>query len=45
VPMFPIAGFAAAPENAREKIREQADFVYGANTEEGLAVYLEKVFL
>jgi 5-amino-6-(5-phospho-D-ribitylamino)uracil phosphatase len=45
VPMFPIAGFAAAPENAREKIREQADFVYGANTEEGLAVYLEKMFL
>jgi Cof subfamily protein (haloacid dehalogenase superfamily) len=45
VPMFPIAGFAAAPENAREKIREQADFVYGSNTKEGLAAYLEKVFL
>ena len=45
VPMFPIAGFAAAPENAREKIRKAADFVYGSNTEEGLAVYLEKVFL
>jgi len=45
VPMFPVAGFAAAPENARENIREQADLIYGANTEEGLAVFLEKVFL
>jgi len=45
MPMFPIAGFSAAPENAREKIREAADFVYGPNTEEGLAVYLEKMFL
>ncbi|GBU27000.1 hypothetical protein R84B8_00520 [Treponema sp. R8-4-B8] len=45
VPMFPIAGFAGAPENAREKIREQADLIYGPNTEEGLAVYLEQVFL
>jgi len=45
VPMFPIVGFAGAPENAREKIREAADLIYGPNTEEGLAVYLEKVFL
>jgi 5-amino-6-(5-phospho-D-ribitylamino)uracil phosphatase len=45
VPMFSVAGFAGAPENAREKIREQADLVYGPNTEEGLAVYLEQVFL
>ena len=45
VPMFSVAGFAGAPENAREKIREQADLIYGPNTEEGLAVYLEKVFL
>jgi 5-amino-6-(5-phospho-D-ribitylamino)uracil phosphatase len=45
VPMFSVAGFAGAPENARENIREQADLIYGPNTEEGLAVYLEKVFL
>jgi Cof subfamily protein (haloacid dehalogenase superfamily) len=45
VPMFPIVGFAGAPENAREKIRKAADFIYGPNTEEGLAVYLEKMFL
>jgi 5-amino-6-(5-phospho-D-ribitylamino)uracil phosphatase len=45
VPMFSVAGFSAAPKNAREKIRKAADFVYGSNTEEGLAVYLEKTFL
>jgi len=45
VPMFPVAGFAAAPENARENIREQADLIYGPNTEEGLAVFLEEIFL
>ncbi|WP_461255071.1 Cof-type HAD-IIB family hydrolase [Treponema sp. R80B11-R83G3] len=45
VPMFSVVGFAGAPENAREKIREQADLIYGPNTEEGLAVYLEQVFL
>jgi Cof subfamily protein (haloacid dehalogenase superfamily) len=43
--MFTAAGFAAAPENAREKIREAADIVYGSNTQEGLAAYLEKTFL
>jgi hypothetical protein len=43
--MFPAVGFACAPQNAREKIKEAADFVYGPNTEEGLAVFLEKTFL
>ena len=42
--MFPAAGFSAAPANAREKIREAADFVYGSNAEEGLALWLEKIF-
>jgi len=45
LPMFTAAGFSAAPENAREKIRDAADFVYGSNAEEGLAQYLEKAFL
>lgn len=45
LPMFPVAGFAAAPANAREKIRNAADMVYGPNTEEGLAVWLEETFL
>ena len=44
LPMFPIAGFSAAPANAREKIREAADFVYGSNADEGLAVWLEEMF-
>jgi hypothetical protein len=45
LPMFTVAGFACAPENARDKIREAADLIYGPNTNEGLAEYLEKVFL
>ncbi|MCL2440140.1 MAG: Cof-type HAD-IIB family hydrolase [Treponema sp.] len=44
LPMFTVAGYACAPENAREKIRNAADYIYGPHTEEGLAVYLEKVF-
>jgi Cof subfamily protein (haloacid dehalogenase superfamily) len=44
VPMFSAAGFAAAPANAKEKVREAADAVYGSNAEEGLAAYLENVF-
>ena len=45
LPMFPIAGFACAPSNAREKIKDAADLIYGPNTEEGLAMFLEKIFL
>jgi Cof subfamily protein (haloacid dehalogenase superfamily) len=43
--MFSAAGFAAAPESAREKIRNAADTVYGSITEEGLSIWLEKMFL
>jgi len=43
--MFTVAGFAAAPASARDKIREAADFVYGSNAEEGLAAWLEDIFL
>jgi len=45
LPMFPVAGFSAAPASAREKIREEADIVYGPIAEEGLAVWLEEMFL
>jgi len=45
VPMFSVAGFACVPENAREKIREEADLIYGPNTEEGLAEFLDRTFL
>ena len=44
LPMFPVAGFSAAPANAREKIRDAADIVYGSNADEGLAVWLEEIF-
>ena len=43
--MFTAAGFAAAPQNARKKIQEVADLVYGSIEEEGLATWLEKIFL
>jgi Cof subfamily protein (haloacid dehalogenase superfamily) len=42
--MFAAAGFCAAPANARDKIREAADFIYRSNAEEGLAIYLEELF-
>jgi Cof subfamily protein (haloacid dehalogenase superfamily) len=45
VPMFSVAGFSGAPENARAKIKKAAGFVYGSNAEEGLAAWLEKTFL
>jgi Cof subfamily protein (haloacid dehalogenase superfamily) len=44
IPMFSVAGFSAAPSNAREKVRQAADFVYGSNAEEGIAAFLEKMF-
>lgn len=43
--MFDISGLSAAPSNARENVRARADFVFGANSEEGLAVFLEENFL
>jgi len=43
--MFTAAGFCAAPQSARDKIRETADIIYGPVEEEGLAEYLEKTFL
>jgi Cof subfamily protein (haloacid dehalogenase superfamily) len=42
--MFTAAGFSGAPQSAREKIREAADFTFGSNAEEGLAVWLEETF-
>ncbi|MDR2478562.1 MAG: Cof-type HAD-IIB family hydrolase [Treponema sp.] len=42
--MFNVAGYSAAPANAREKVKEAADRVFGSNTEEGLAVFLEELF-
>ncbi|MCL2600552.1 MAG: HAD-IIB family hydrolase [Treponema sp.] len=44
LPMFAAARFSAAPANATEKVREAADFVFGPNTQEGLAAFLEGLF-
>ena len=44
LPMFGVAGFSAAPASAKEKVRSAADFVFGSNAEEGLAVFLEELF-
>jgi Cof subfamily protein (haloacid dehalogenase superfamily) len=45
IPMFDVVGFSAAPSNAREKVRQAADFIFGSNAEEGLAAFLEERFL
>jgi len=44
IPMFDVAGFSAAPSNARERVRQAADFVFGSNAEEGLAAFLDDLF-
>jgi Cof subfamily protein (haloacid dehalogenase superfamily) len=45
LPMFSVAGFSAAPSSAKDKIREAADFVYGPIAEEGLAAFLDDLFV
>jgi hydroxymethylpyrimidine pyrophosphatase-like HAD family hydrolase len=44
LPMFTVAGFAAAPANARPVVRAAADFVTGANTVDGTAGFLTGFF-
>ena len=44
VPMLAWSGRAVAVANAHPAVREIADEVTGANTEDGVAAYLEKVF-
>jgi Cof subfamily protein (haloacid dehalogenase superfamily) len=45
LPMFEAAGFSAAPANAKEHVRAAADVVIGANTEDGVAAFLEEMLL
>lgn len=45
LPMFGATGFAIAPANAKESVRNAADLVIGPNTEDGVAAFLEKTFL
>jgi hydroxymethylpyrimidine pyrophosphatase-like HAD family hydrolase len=45
LPMFGAAGFSVAPANAREKVKEAADLVIGANSEDGVAIFIEERLL
>jgi len=45
LPMFKAAGFSAAPSNAKEAVRNAASFQIPADTEDGVAAFLEENFL
>jgi Cof subfamily protein (haloacid dehalogenase superfamily) len=44
LPMFSVAGFSVAPANAKDKVKAAASLVIGANTEDGVAAFLEETF-
>jgi Cof subfamily protein (haloacid dehalogenase superfamily) len=44
LPMFSVASFSVAPANAKDKVKSAADLVIGANTEDGVAAFLEETF-
>jgi Cof subfamily protein (haloacid dehalogenase superfamily) len=44
LPMFAVAGFSAAPANAKETVKAAASLVIGSNAEDGAAVWLEELF-
>jgi hydroxymethylpyrimidine pyrophosphatase-like HAD family hydrolase len=44
LPMFEVAGFSAAPANAKEKVLKAANTVTGSNAEDGPAIFLETFF-
>ena len=43
--MFAVAGFSAAPSNAKDSVKAQADTVTSSNAEDGVAAFLERFFL
>jgi Cof subfamily protein (haloacid dehalogenase superfamily) len=45
LPLFEAAGFSVAPANAKETVRAAAGTIIGANTGDGVAAYLEGLFL
>jgi hydroxymethylpyrimidine pyrophosphatase-like HAD family hydrolase len=45
LPLFDIAGFSAAPANAKPQVLAAADFQIPSNAEEGVAVFLEGLAL
>ena len=42
--MFEIAGLSVAPANAKDIVKSKADIVTVANTEDGIAKFLEEIF-
>ncbi|MFP3090207.1 Cof-type HAD-IIB family hydrolase [Treponema sp. TIM-1] len=44
LPLFEIAGFSAAPANAKPPVLAAADLRIGSNAEEGAAAFLEELF-
>ncbi|GHU84198.1 hydrolase [Spirochaetia bacterium] len=44
LPMFAVAGYTAAPGNAKEPVRRAAQRVIGACGDDGVAVFLEELF-
>ena len=44
LPMFTAAGFSAAPSNAKDSVKAQADMIIGSNAEDGVAAFLEGFF-
>jgi Cof subfamily protein (haloacid dehalogenase superfamily) len=44
LPMFSVAGYTAAPDNAKEPVRRAAQRVIGSCAEDGVAVFLEDLF-
>jgi len=42
--MCAVAGFFAAPSNAKEAVKAQADIVIGSSAEDGVAAFLEEFF-
>ena len=45
LPMFDAVEFSIAPANAKEIVKARADLVVNSNAEDGVAVFLEEVFL
>jgi hypothetical protein len=44
LPMFAVAGFSAAPANAKDSVKAAVDIVIGSNAEDGVAAFLEEFF-
>ena len=44
LPMFAVAGFSAAPFNAKDNVKAAADVVIASNAEDGVAAFLEEFF-